>query len=288
MKFIDLHCDTPTVMFAKKNGFDDTSMHINNSGLKKFEKAYQLCAVFTPDEYKDSGFEYFRSVMDYFLPVAKNALNFVPIVSSEGGRCIDGDPENLKKLKADYSLRVFGLVHNGENELACGGVRDNKKGLTETGVAAVKMCEDLGITPDCSHLSDAGFDDLVKICSKPFIATHSNCRSVYNKQRNLEDDQLREIFHRGGLCGLNLFPDIICDDPKLSDLLPHAEKMLSLGGEDCIAIGGDLDGIVSVPKGFTDVGSYTEIYSMFAAAFSDKIAEKIMFANAARFFGIGE
>ena len=146
MPFIDLHCDTPTVMFAKKNGFDDTSMHINNSGLKKIEKAYQLCAVFTPDEYKDSGFEYFRSVMDYFLPVAKNALNFVPIESSEGGRCIDGDPENLKKLKADYSLRVFGLVHNGENELACGGVRDNKKGLNETGVAAVKMCEDLGMS----------------------------------------------------------------------------------------------------------------------------------------------
>ncbi len=288
MKFFDLHCDTPTVMFAKKNGFDDSTMHINAEGLKKFEKAYQLCAVFTADEYKESGFEYFRSVMDYFLPVAKKADNFVPIVSSEGGRCIDGNPENLIKLKKDYGLRVFGLVHNGENQLACGGIRDNKKGLTQTGEEAVKMCEELGIVPDCSHLSDAGFNDLVRICKKPFIATHSNCRSVYGKQRNLEDDQLREIFRRGGLCGLNLFPDIICDDPSLEDLMKHAEKMLSLGGEDCIAIGGDLDGIVSVPKGFKDVGSYTDIYSLLASEFSESTAEKIMYKNAAKFFGIGE
>ena len=288
MRFFDLHCDTPTVMAAKKNDFTDGAMHINGRGLEKFEKAYQLCAVFTPDGYQESGYAYFRSVMDYFLPVAKQVKNLVPVVSSEGGRCIDGNPEKLKTLKADYGLRVFGLVHNGENELACGGAKDNGKGLTEAGKEAVKMCEELDITPDCSHLSDAGFEDLVKICGKPFIATHSNCRSVYGKLRNLEDDQLREIFHRGGLAGLNLFPDIICEDPSLTDLLKHAEKMLSLGGENCIAMGGDLDGIVSVPKGFKDVGSYADIRDMLASAFSDVIAEKIMFKNAARFFGVGE
>ena len=288
MKFIDLHCDTATVMYAKKNGFEDCSMHINGQGLKKYEKAYQLCAVFTPDEYAGNGFDYFCAVMDYFLPVAKKVDNFYPIVSSEGGRCINGNPENIRKLKEKYSLRVFGLVHNGENELACGGLRDNKKGLTETGKEAVKICEELDIAPDCSHLSDAGFEDLVKTCKKPFIATHSNCRSVFDRPRNLEDDQLREIFRRGGLCGLNLYPDIICENPRLSDLLKHAEKMLALGGEDCIAIGGDLDGIVSVPEGFKDVGSYEDIYSMLASAFSETVAEKIMYKNAARFFGIGE
>ncbi|MBO5298806.1 MAG: membrane dipeptidase, partial [Clostridia bacterium] len=180
---------------------------------------------------------------------------------------------------------VFGLVHNGRNELACGGATDNGRGLTETGKDAVRRCEELGIVPDCSHLSDAGFDDLVNICKKPFIATHSNCRSIYDKLRNLTDDQLKEIFRRKGIVGLNLFPDIICDDPHITDLLKHAEKMLELGGEDCIAMGGDLDGIVSVPRDFKDVSSYTDIRKMFADAFSDEIAEKIMYKNAARFFG---
>ena len=61
--------------------------------------------------------------------------------------------------------------------------------------------------------------------------------------------------------------------------------MLELGGEDYIAMGGDLDGIVSVPRDFKDVSSYTDIRKMFADAFSDEIAEKIMYKNAARFFG---
>lgn len=285
MKIFDLHCDTATVMYAKKNDFSDPNMHINEKGLEKYEKVFQLCAVFTSDGQGGSGFDYFRSVMDYFLPVAAKVKNLVPVVSSEGGRCIDGNIDNINIMKEKYGLRVFGLVHNGENELACGGLSDNRKGLTGTGKEAVARCEELGIVPDCSHLSDAGFEDLVKICRKPFIATHSNCRSVYDRQRNLTDDQLREIFRRNGLVGLNLYPDIICDDPDIKDLIKHAEKMLKLGGEDHIAMGGDLDGIVSVPKGFRDIGSFADIHSMFASAFSPELAEKIMYANAARFFG---
>lgn len=285
MKFFDLHCDTSTVMYAKKNDFSDTSMHISEKGLENYEKAYQTCAVFIADGQGGSGFEYFCNVMDYFLPVAAKVKNLVPIVACEGGRCIDGNVDNINKLKEKYGLRVFGLVHNGENELACGGATDNGRGLTETGKEAVIRCEELGITPDVSHLSDAGFDDLVKICKKPFIATHSNCRSIYGHLRNLTDDQLKEIFGRKGIVGLNLFPDIICQDPHITDLLKHAEKMLELGGEDCIAMGGDLDGIVSVPRDFKDVSSYTDIRKMFAEAFSEEIAEKIMFKNAARFFG---
>lgn len=285
MRFFDLHCDTPTVMFEKKNDFSDPDMHISEKGLEKYEKAFQLCAVFTADGQGGSGFDYFRNVMDYFLPVAAKVKNLVPIVSSEGGRCIDGNVDNIDVLKKDYGLRVFGLVHNGENELACGGATDNGKGLTSVGKEAVARCEELGIVPDCSHLSDAGFEDLVKICKKPFIATHSNCRSVYDHLRNLTDDQLREIFARKGLVGLNLFPDIICKAPHITDLLKHAEKMLALGGENCIAMGGDLDGIVSVPDGFKDVSSYTQLREMFANAFSEDIAEKIMYKNAARFFG---
>jgi len=286
MKIFDLHCDTPTVMYSKKNDFSDNSMHISAKGLSGYEKAYQVCAVFTNESHNGSGFEYFSNVMDYFLPLTKKVNNLVPIVSCEGGKCIDGNVDNINILHDKYGLRVFGLVWNGENELATGGATDNNKGLSETGKAAVKRCEELGITPDCSHLSDAGFYDLAKITTKPFIATHSNCREEYDKLRNLKDDQIQIIFEKHGLVGLNLFPDIICDDPALTDLLRHAERMLKLGGEKCIAMGGDLDGICSAPKGFTGVETYVEIRNMFAKAFSDEIADGIMYNNAARFFGI--
>ena len=132
MKFFDLHCDTPTVMYARKNDFSDSKMHISAEGLSHFEKAYQLCAIFMAESDKNSGFTYFKNVYDYFMPVAKKVDNLEVILSSEGGRCIEGNLDNIDKL-AEMGLRVFGLVWNGVNELATGALIDNNAGLTPLG-----------------------------------------------------------------------------------------------------------------------------------------------------------
>ena len=57
---------------------------------------------------------------------------------------------------------------------------------------------------DCSHLNDAGFEDLLNIAERPFVASHSNVRACCSHPRNLTDAQFKEIVRRGGLCGLNL------------------------------------------------------------------------------------
>ena len=40
--------------------------------------------------------------------------------------------------------------------------------------------ENLGVIVDVSHLSDAGFYDVLKYSKKPFVASHSNARAVTN------------------------------------------------------------------------------------------------------------
>ena len=70
----------------------------------------------------------------------------------------------------------------------------------------LKECERLGIIIDVSHLSDAGFYDVLKYTSKPFVASHSNARLICPHARNMNDDMICELAKRGGVVGINLQP----------------------------------------------------------------------------------
>ena len=44
-----------------------------------------------------------------------------------------------------------------------------------------------GGLPDVSHLNDQSFADFLEVSQKPFVASHSNARSVCGHKRNLTD-----------------------------------------------------------------------------------------------------
>ena len=93
--------------------------------------------------------------------------------------------------------------------------------------------ERLGVIVDVSHLSDAGFYDVAECTGKPFVASHSNARSVCGAVRNLTDSMIRILGERGGLTGLNFCPDFLTT--------PVIGK--EVGGIGCIGLGSDFDGI---------------------------------------------
>ena len=64
------------------------------------------------------------------------------------------------------------------------------KVLSDFGIEYVKEMERLGIIIDVSHLSDAGFYDVLKYTTKPFVASHSNARGICGVGRNLSDDMI--------------------------------------------------------------------------------------------------
>lgn len=152
-----------------------------------------------------------------------------------------------KRIGLLDSLYMFGARHasltwNEENDLAT-GVRGNvDRGLTETGKNAVKKIEKLGIILDVSHLNDKSFWDIASIATKPFIASHSNCRSLCSNMRNLTDDQLRVIGDVGGVVGLNAFSDFVNDDKSKRDiyhLANHIDHMVDIMGIDHVGFGFD-------------------------------------------------
>jgi membrane dipeptidase len=193
--------------------------------------------------------------------------------------------------------------------------------LTAEGLKLVELAETLGVMVDVSHLSDAAFAQACAVARRPFIASHSNCRAVCPNRRNLTDEMIRAIADRGGVLGINLAPGFL--DPgymsawdaimapvagarmvarrdfekevagQLHEIpLPepdwigrHVQHAMRVGGEDCVGLGGDLDGISGLPSGMTGVESYPMIPDLLTGAgLTARQAEKVCWENFARVF----
>ncbi len=281
MRYFDLHCDTATCLFDSGETFENTDCAVNSRSAKTFEKYVQTFAFWFDDVTHARGFEYLKNALEYFRKIVPE-ISAEPVLSVEGGGCLEGDPDRIFWLKNE-GFRVFGLSWNGENELASGNVLSPKKGLTPLGKEAVGILEETGIFPDISHLSDAGVFDVLSLASGKIVATHSCARKVFDHPRNITDEMIKEIISRGGLVGLNLYPGALSEDPKAEDLLFHAEHILSLGGENALAFGCDWDG-TELPDGIAGLSSLPSLREKFVSAFSENISEKIFYGNAAAFF----
>lgn len=123
---------------------------------------------------------------------------------------LDAIGDKIDRLETLCRLGVRGasLTWSRENALAVGCCTAGKKiqipgGLKPAGKEAVKELERLSMFLDISHLNDDGFWDVCSLSNKPFAATHSCARSVYDNYRNLTDEQMTLLAERGGVMGLN-------------------------------------------------------------------------------------
>ena len=74
---------------------------------------------------------------------------------------------------------------------------NTETGLKEKGFEFLAEMERLHIIADVSHLSDKGFWDIVEHSTRPFAASHSNCRALAPHCRNLTDEMIRALADKG-------------------------------------------------------------------------------------------
>ncbi len=164
----------------------------------------------------------------------------------EGLDCIGEKIDLLEKL---YQMGVRGasLTWSRKNALAtgcckAGEYRQIPGGLTKVGKEAVIQLERLSMFLDVSHLNDDGFADVVALSQKPFLATHSCARAVYNNYRNLTGKQMLLLAQKGGVMGLNGCK-LITGSMKgnhLQMLCEHAEFEEKMIGAGHVGFGFDL------------------------------------------------
>lgn len=144
------------------------------------------------------------------------------ILAVESGAAIEEDLGRLEILRR-RGVRYMTLTHSGSLTWA-GSSGDGGPGLTDFGRKVVACMEDLGILVDVSHVSDATFWDVARCARKPFIASHSNARSLCPAGRNLTDDMIRAVADSGGVVGVNLFPGFL-EGPYLAALPTRTTEM---------------------------------------------------------------
>jgi membrane dipeptidase len=200
----------------------------------------------------------------------------------------EGKAERIEQYY-DEGARIMGYIWNFENALAYPNSSDPEimnRGLKDFGKEMVDFIQDMGAIIDVSHLNDGGFWDLVELAKKPFVATHSNARSVCAHKRNLTDDMIREMVKRDCLIGLNYFVKFLENDgnvESLDQLMKHIEHFFALGAEKNLALGSDFDGAV-LPECLSTPAKAAGIYGyLLERGMSREQAEGIMFRNAQEF-----
>jgi len=216
--------------------------------------------------------------VNFAIELEKRATLF----AVEGGGGLFADSEELTTLHK-MGLRVLGLAWDS-NELATSS-RDNSsdKGLTAEGFKMVERCSELGIILDISHLSDRAVYDLLGATAYPVIATHSNFREVRSSERNLPLDIAKKVASRGGVIGINLYPEFLGEN--IDAIFSHIDYALDKLGEDAIAFGFDIDGTDGkYPVGITEEGSiHDRVIELLLGRYSERLVEKLAGLNAIDF-----
>ncbi|MCD8130094.1 MAG: dipeptidase [Lachnospiraceae bacterium] len=322
MNIIDLHCDTlsrmlrmekqgePQSLYRREGHLDLERMHQSGYLLQCFAAFVFMGRGEDPYEKGKKLAELFQRCMkeneSYIEPVyrfsdiEKNqaAGKLSGMLTIEEGGVLQGSVEKLREFY-EYGVRLITLTWNFPNELGYPGAKEETPvpeavnwkvkgeypGLTGRGIEMVEAMEEMGVIVDVSHLSDAGFWDVAACTRKPFVASHSNARSVCGHKRNLTDAQIRTLAEHGGVMGLNFAADFLNDDGtkvSLDDFVRHALHIINVGGEDVLALGSDFDGIETNPA-MPHCGDLPRLFdTMKKAGMTESVIDKIKGENALR------
>ena len=317
---IDMHCDTLMHTFLKygkeSDVFEKPELSIDVKRLIAGKAMAQFFAVFmVPDDV----YEYFHikpvdedTYIEGCISVFNNTVarhgdviakattadeienNFKDgkvsaVLTMEDGIAVHDDMNKLDRFY-HQGVRALSLTWNHENCFGFPNSRNpeiNEKGLKPFGIEAVKHMQEIGMLVDVSHLNDGGFWDVYKLAKVPFVATHSNCRSVCNHPRNMTDDMIKALSEKGGVMGINFSPDFLDDtkgntESRVRDMVEMAQHEKEVGGIDGVAIGTDFDGI----EGSLEINGCDKMHLLYdaliKAGFTTEEVDKISHKNVLR------
>lgn len=301
---IDLHCDTIMQLLDHPDSGDlyRNTWKIDIEKLQKAHSKVQDFALFinlgkTNDPY--GRYEELRNLCTTQIHLYGEHIQHVlsyqdvesvyesgkigALMSIEEGGVLGGDLDKLKQAYQD-GVRLITLTWNYPNGLGEPHCGEQHKKLTPKGIEFVEAMQDLGIIVDCSHLNDAGTEQLGDILDTPFVASHSNAREVTAHTRNLPDNLIKLIANKGGVIGLNFAQSFLGTSPvsRIEDIVKHGLYLINKGGEDVVALGTDFDGI----KPNTEIKDASEMYRLYdafkEAGLSVEQCEKLFWKNADR------
>jgi membrane dipeptidase len=206
---------------------------------------------------------------DQSVPDRNKPVGFV--LSLEGADSL----VNISYLEKSYAngLRALGPAHYGEGRYA--GGTGTEEGFSEVGKSLLKEMDSLKMILDITHLTDLGFKEAMEIYKGPVWASHHNCRSLVNHQRQLTDDQIKILIERGAVIGGVMDAWMLADgwirgvsisramDVNLNRLIDQYDHICQIAGNaNHIAIGSDLDGAFGTEQSPEDLNTVADLQKL--------------------------
>ncbi|MEC7984624.1 MAG: membrane dipeptidase [Myxococcota bacterium] len=225
-----------------------------------------------------------RSVEEYHRARSQKAQ--ACMISIQGGNAIEyATPKDIP----DQSVTRITLIHLTHS---CYGTSSTPthffrrhKGLTKRGKELVRQLNEERIFVDLAHIHPTGFWDAVDAHDKhlPLIDTHTGVCGTRKHWRNIDDRQIKAIADSGGVVGIIFAANYIQrrGGPKTADMIvEHIEHTINLGGEDCVALGSDFDGLITPPLELASGDAYPVLVQrMLDRKWSTSRIKKVLGSN---------
>lgn len=205
------------------------------------------------------------------------------LFSAEGLHNLEGDLANLDVLY-EAGLRMAGLTHFFDNELAGSMHGESKGGLTEFGFDVVRRVEEKGIIVDIAHCSHRCVAEVLAMARRPVVSSHGGVQATCDVNRNLTDEEIRGVAATGGVVGVGYWEGAVCStDPRATArAMRHIRDLV---GIEHVALGSDYDGAVTVRFDTSQLTQVTQ--ALMNEGFSEEEIRAGMGLNALRVLQAG-
>ncbi|MEV4314699.1 dipeptidase [Actinocrispum sp. NPDC049592] len=253
---------------------------------------------------------------------AFRAGKIASMLGAEGGHCI-GESLGVLRALRHLGVRYMTLTHNLNTSWADSATDTAVHGgLTDFGREVVRTMNRIGMLVDLSHVAPSTMRDALDVSAAPVVFTHSSCRAVNDHPRNVPDDVLERLAGNEGVCMITFVPRFVSpalaewdqgvqaameeagldhrdldvrgkfidswDGPKqpdatLDEVVTHIEHAREVAGIDHIGLGGDYDGVGTLPIGLEDVSKYPVLLgALLDRGWSEDDCAKLAGRNALR------
>jgi membrane dipeptidase len=168
------------------------------------------------------------------------------------------------------------------------------QGLSGFGRDVIKEMERLGIIVDVIHATETAIKDILKVSSRPLVASHASARTLGDHPYSLYGEHIQQIASDGGIIGVIIDPYLLSNYSKLHlaeakatlhDVVRTIRHITKLcGSHKHVGIGSDFAGYISGPTDMSRLSQIGRLRSLLLTEFgNEQVVEDILANNVINF-----